>query len=70
MGVMGFMLLSIIILGYILYKMDRYDLSFFSVPKNKKKYYDDIRKKLNESSSKNKQMTITFPNLYSKIFAV
>jgi hypothetical protein len=67
---MGFMLLSLIISGYTFYRKDRHDLAFFSVPKNKKKFYDDIRKKLNEFSKDNKTITMNFTNLYSKIYLV
>ena len=68
MGVMGFMLLSLIIFSYTFYKKDRTQLAYFSVPSNKKKYYDEIRKKLNESKSAIKE--ITFGNLYSRLFKV
>lgn len=65
---MAFMLLSLFIFSYIFYKKDRKELAYFSVPSNKKKYYDDIRKKLNESSTAIKE--ITFTNLYSRLFKV
>lgn len=66
------MLLSLIIFGFAFYKKDKKELAFFSVPKNKKKFYDEIRIKLNESQSlkANRVMTMTFSNLYAKIYAV
>lgn len=68
MGTIGFMLGLILIFSFLLYCKDRKELSHFSVPANKKKYYDELRKKLNETSSAIKSMT--FANLYIRIFKV
>lgn len=68
MGAMGFMLGSLIFVSVFLYFKDRKELTHFSVAANKKKYYDELRKSLNESSTAIKNMT--FPNLYARIFKV
>jgi len=68
MGAMGFMLGSLIFVSTYLYFKDRKELTHFSVAVNKKKYYDELRKSLNESSSAIKQMT--FSNLYARILKV
>ena len=68
MGTIGFMLGLILIFSIFLYCKDRKELSHFSIPSNKKKYYDELRKKSNETSSAIKSMT--FMNLYLRIFKV
>ncbi len=68
MGIMGFMLGLLLFVSIYLYLKDREELTNFSVAANKKKYYDELRKRLNESSSAIKEMT--FPNLYARIYKV
>lgn len=68
MGTMGFMLGLLLFVTLYLYLKDRKELTHFSVAANKKKYYDELRKRLNENSSAIKEMTFT--NLYARIFKV
>lgn len=68
MGAMGFMLGLLLFVTLFLYFKDRKELTHFSVAANKKKYYDELRKRLNESSSAIKEMT--FANLYQRILKV
>lgn len=65
---MGFMLGLLIFVTLFLYFKDRKELTHFSVAANKKKYYDELRKSLNEKSSAINQ--ITFAHLYARIFKV
>lgn len=68
MGTIGFMTGLLLLSSLYLYFKDRKELSHFSIASNKKKYYDELRKRLNEKSSTVKE--ITFPNLYSRILKV
>ena len=68
MGTMGFMLGLLLFVTLYLYFKDRKELTHFSVAANKKKYYDELRKRLNESSSAIKEMT--FANFYARILKV
>jgi len=65
---MGFMLGLLLFLTLILYFKDRKELTHFSIAANKKKYYDELRKKLNENASAITE--ITFRSLYLRLYKV
>ncbi len=65
---MGFMLCLLLSTSLFLYFKDREELTNFSVAANKKIYYDELRKKLNETSTSIKEMT--FANLYTRLYKV
>jgi len=65
MGAMGFLLGLLIFVTMHLYFKDLKELTHFSIAANKKKYYDELRKSLNENTSAIKE--ITFANLYARI---